>query len=188
MDNFEGNLAKDASGSLQNPIDLMAQIMALSAKVDALVAANEATIQKHSKGVGFVTPEEEELAKAQIRESLGWEPPKAHGYQLLVKIHEREDTFKNAEGRDTGIAMPDMIAANEKYQNVTALVIGMGPIAYKDPRFYESGPLCRIGDWIIIPYSNGTPFSYRGVPMRFIPDDCSLGSVDDPDYVTRYGS
>lgn len=175
-------------GSQANPIDLMAKIEALSAKLDALVAANEESIKKRVQGLGFVTPEEEELAKAQIRESLGFEPPRAHGYQLLVKIHERKDTFKDSEGNDTGIAMPEMIAAHEKFQNVTALVIGMGPIAYKDSRFDESGPLCRIGDWIIIPYSNGTPFNYRNVPMRFIPDDCSLGSVDDPDYVTRYGS
>jgi co-chaperonin GroES (HSP10) len=131
-----------------------------------------------------------------IVQHLGFEPPRPAGYHLVVKIYVREEDvckLKDDEGNDIldengkpkYIALPSSVTTEDKYRNCTALVLAVGPDAYKGKRFENSGSWCRIGDWVIIPRNEGTQINYRGIPMQIIPDDRILAIIQDPAFATR---
>lgn len=146
--------------------------------------------------LSFIDPQEEQEAKSIIAKHLGFEPPRMAGYHMAVKIYIRAEdvhvmTDETGEpiigddGKAKYIALPDMVTAHDKFRNCTALVVSMGPDCYTGDRFKDSGPWCKVGDWVVIPRNEGTQVNYRGIPMQFIPDDRVLAIVEDPSYVTR---
>jgi co-chaperonin GroES (HSP10) len=146
--------------------------------------------------LSFIQSNEEQEAKDFIEKHLGFPPPRMAGYHMAVKIYIREEDVhqvKDEEGKPVigsngkpiYIALPDSTRVNDKFRNCTALVVSMGPEAYKGERFKESGPWCKVGDWVVIPRNEGVQVNYRGIPMQFIPDDRVLAIVEDPTYVTR---
>ena len=137
----------------------------------------------------FIDDNEEQEAKELIEKHLGFPAPRATGYYMAVKIYLRPEEIATVVDEVTGktksIYLPESVTANDKYRNCTALVVSQGSECYKGKRFKNSGPWCKIGDWIAIPRNEGTQLNYRGIPMQFIPDDRVLCVVEDPSYITR---
>jgi co-chaperonin GroES (HSP10) len=147
---------------------------------------NESAIGKGK--LSFIENCEEEEAKKIIEEHLGFPAPRVTGYHLAVKIYVREQdvhSFIDDKGEKKFIALPDSVTANDKFRNCTALVVSVGAGAYKGERFAETGPWCKVGDWVVIPRNEGTQVNYRGIPMQLIPDDRILCVIEDPSHVTR---
>lgn len=146
--------------------------------------------------MSFIETHEEQEARDFIEKHLGFPPPRMAGYHMAVKIYVREEDVHQlkdeegnpilgADGKPMYIALPGTVTAHDKWRSCTALVVSMGPEAYKGERFKESGPWCKVGDWVVIPRNEGTQVNYRGIPMQFIPDDRVLAIIEDPTYVTR---
>jgi co-chaperonin GroES (HSP10) len=136
----------------------------------------------------YIEPHEEQEAKDLVTKHLGFEPPKAAGYNLAVKIYIRPEevsTVIDNQGVERKIYLTESSRAEDKYKSITALVISMGPECYKGERFEHSGPWCQVGDWVVIPRHEGTQIVYRDIPMHIIPDDRILMVVDDPAVVRR---
>lgn len=137
----------------------------------------------------FIDDNEEKEAKEFIQKHLGFLPPRVAGYYMAVKIYLRPEEITTVVDEVTGekksIYLPETVTANDKYRSCTALVVAMGNECYKGKRFRNSGPWCKVGDWVAIPRNEGTQLNYRGIPMQFIPDDRILCVVEDPAYITR---
>lgn len=135
-----------------------------------------------------IEPEEEALARTLIDEqfiTLTGKPfdMKPAGYLVALKIYVRPEELKTgvtADGNPYTLYLPDMARAEDKYQSVAALVCAMGPEAYKGEKFAESGPWCKVGDWVMIPRYEATAVSYRGVTVALLPDDRIMAVVVDP--------
>ena len=139
----------------------------------------------------YIEDFEEEEAKKFIEEELGFPALKGFSKKLVVKIFVRPEeisTFKTAEGKTVSIVLPEMFLANDPYTNFTALVIHVAQDCYTDEEYKETGPYCKVGDWIIIPRNVGTQQNYRGVTVQVIPEHAVYCVVEDPSYVERlYG-
>lgn len=112
---------------------------------------------------------------------------KVCGYLVCLRIYIRPEelsTGKRDDGSEYKIYRPQITATNDKYQSVTACVVGMGPDCYKalnadlTPRY--QAPWCRIGDWVTVPRYEAHLFNYRGVALGILPDDRIMGVINDP--------
>lgn len=112
---------------------------------------------------------------------------KTCGYLICLKIYIRPEELakgKRADGSEYTIWRPNVTATNDKYQSISALVVGIGPDAYKamnadgTPRYPT--PWCRIGDWVTVPRYEAHLFMYRGVALGILPDDRIMGVINDP--------
>jgi len=139
--------------------------------------------------ISFIETHEEEDAKEFVRKHLGFDPPRPTGYHLAIMIYTRPEEVKkivNDQGEEVTLYAPDSVRTEDRYRSMTALVVAMGPEAYvHKERFKESGPWCKVGDWVIIPRNEGTQIIYKEVPMQLIPDDRILCVIDDPAVVRR---
>jgi co-chaperonin GroES (HSP10) len=140
------------------------------------------------KNFSYIENYEEEEAKKLIREHLGFEPPVAAGWQIVVKIYIREDNcikYKKDDGTESLIVMPPTSRSitEEKFTSRVGLVLSVGPQAYKDKKF-GGVPWCKVGDWIVMPRHGKTHINYRGVQVLYLDDDMVLQPIRDPEHVT----
>lgn len=147
-------------------------------------------------GLSFIEAHEEDEAKALIAEQLGFQPPRPCHWNILVKIHynsedmvEHKDNSGNPivglNGKPLLVVREEARKITERWSNMTALVLALGPSAYKGDLFKDSGPSCKVGDYVLIPRSEGANISYKGVALQILPDDKVFAVVEDPDAVTR---
>lgn len=136
----------------------------------------------------YIEDFEEQEAKKFIEDELGFESIKAFSKKLVVKIFIRPEeisTFTTDSGKEVSIVIPEMYLANDKYTNFTALVLDVAKDCYTDDEYKETGPYCKVGDWIIIPRNVGTQQDYRGVTVQVIPENAIYCVVENPTYVER---
>lgn len=113
------------------------------------------------------------------------------GYLIAVKIYVRSDEYKtgkDADGKDWTLFLPDQAAARDRFTSVAALVVAMGPDAYKgtlpdgSPRHVQ--PWCNVGDWVVIPRYECFQITYRErVALGLISDDKIMAVIKDPNDV-----
>lgn len=135
----------------------------------------------------YVEEHEVEENKKLIREHLGFEPPRAVGFNMCVKIYVRPEETRAIKGDDgvvRRIYLPDSARAHDKYRSCVALVCYQGNECYTNPLF-QGIRWCNVGDWIIMPRNEGIQINYRDVPMQLIQDINMYAVVEDPSYVTR---
>jgi co-chaperonin GroES (HSP10) len=146
--------------------------------------------------LSYIEPHEEVEAQTlideQIREITG---DVLHlrpcGYQIAVKIYVRPEeykTIKRDDGTEATIYLPDQAAARDRYTSVAALVVAVGPDAYKGthadgtPRYVS--PWCKVGDWVVIPRYECFQITYReSVAVGIIADDKIMAVIKDPNDV-----
>jgi len=147
----------------------------------------------------YIEPHEIKEAQALIEGNMKFPMPRVCGFNMLVKIHVREEDLYECKdkhgkpiigsnGRPVKIAIPPAIRASEKYRSCTALVLAQGPRCYTEEEYKESGPLCRVGDFIVFPRNEcrGSQFSYRGFPVQVITDKCVYQVIKCPTDIVRY--
>ena len=105
------------------------------------------------------------------------------GYLVALKIYVEPDELSVVEtddGKSVTLYRPISMQAEEKYQSCSALVCALGPEAYQGEKYSDSGPWCKVGDWVMIPRYEATAVSYRGVAVALIPDDRIMAVITDP--------
>lgn len=153
-------------------------------------------IHANGAALSYIEPHEEVEAQAlideQMREITG---DVLHlrpcGFLIAVKIYVRSDEYKKItdnEGVERTIYLPDQAAARDRYTSVAALVVAVGPDAYKGtymdgtPRYKE--PWCKVGDWVVIPRYECFQITYREtVALGLISDDKIMAVIQDPNDV-----
>ena len=115
----------------------------------------------------------EEAAK---QKSLKERIPQPTGWRLLVM------PYMGREKTEGGIYVPDQVRERESRATVTAYVLKVGPLAYKDvDKFGGGDPWCSEGDWVCIGRYAGSRFQIDGGEVRIINDDEVIGTILDPD-------
>lgn len=105
------------------------------------------------------------------------------GFRILVHILPQEETLKRWQ--NSNLKMPDEVRDREWQAQVWALVVELGPEAYKDEKRFPGQPWCQPGDCIIMrPYA-GTRFMVRGQLYALINDDTVLAVVTDTSELER---
>lgn len=140
------------------------------------------------QGLSFIEPHEDEEAEDFIQRQfidMTGQPfdMKPAGYLVALKIYIRPEELKTItrdDGTEATLYLPDIVRAEDKYQSCAALVCAVGPEAYQGEKFRESGPWCKVGDWVMIPRYEATAVSFRGVAMALLPDDRVLAVIKDP--------
>jgi co-chaperonin GroES (HSP10) len=72
------------------------------------------------------------------------------------------------------------------YTTVTALVLKVGPDAYRDKDRFPNGPWCKKSDWIIFGRYAGSRFGIEGGEVRILNDDEIIAVVKDPEDILQY--
>jgi len=129
-----------------------------------------------------------DAAKQKVIDFLGFPPPKRTcGFQICVALYVRqeEENLKNPDGTVSLIIAPRNVTTNDRYMSCTGMVVQMGEDAYQGNRFDNTGPWCRVGDWVSLPRHEGVQFDYRGKPMFYINDDKIVNVIDDPTHIKR---
>lgn len=151
---------------------------------------------------GHVKPYERDKAKALIDETLiaeigGPFTMKVTGFFIALKVYVRPDELKEierADGTKVTFHLPYQATQQDKYQAASALVLGVGPQAYKGKNAdgsdkFPEGPWCSVGDWVMIPRYECALFMFNGpngksFPFGILPDDRIMGVIQDPRDVT----
>lgn len=157
--------------------------------------------------LSYIEEYEEQEAKRQIEDALGFEPLRVTGWQIAVKVFERPEDFHEfvtETGERKVIYLPDTLTSHDKFINPVGLVINMGPDCYKGPAF--QGPMylrilrkffgrwmkpdtfvpwCKVGDWVIFHRNAGPQIKYRDHPVTIIEDKHILSVVACPSYVQK---
>ena len=63
--------------------------------------------------------------------------------------------------------------------------MAVGPDAYQDKARFPSGPLCKVGDFVLIRPSSGSRLKIHGQEFRIINDDSVEATVQDPRGISR---
>lgn len=122
----------------------------------------------------------EEAAK---QKSLKERIPQPTGWRLLVM------PYMGREKTEGGIYVPDQVRERESRATVTAYVLKVGPLAYKDvDKFGGGDPWCSEGDWVCIGRYAGSRFQIDGGEVRIINDDEVIATIVDPDDIKTYGA
>jgi len=106
--------------------------------------------------------------------------PRPTGYKLLIAMPDATETYDGS-----GIIKPRSVMQQEEVASVVALVLEMGPDAYKDLQKFPSGPWCAVGDYILLRVYSGTRFKLFGREYRLINDDTVEAVVADPSGYSR---
>ena len=117
-------------------------------------------------------PEKQEEKATQL--------PKAAGYHILCMVPQAEEEYS-----ESGILKSAQTQQYEEVLTPVLFVMDVGPDAYADKERFPSGPLCNVGDFILIRPSSGSRLKIHGREFRIINDDSVEAVVLDPRGITR---
>jgi len=116
-------------------------------------------------------PKKEKSQETPTLEKL----PEPTGWRILVL------PYKGKGKTEGGVFIPDAAVEREALATVCALVLKVGPLAYKDPdKFGDSGAWCKEEDWVIFGRYAGSRFRIDGGEVRLLNDDEILATINDP--------
>jgi len=101
--------------------------------------------------------------------------PQPVGYRILIRPVPAVEKTKG------GIILTDKSREDQSYLNSIGQVIVMGPECYSD----RKKPWCKVGDWILYGRYAGAKISVQNVKMVLINDDEVLGTLENPDIISR---
>ena len=126
-----------------------------------------------SDALGNITklPEKVEQKATQL--------PKPAGYHILCMVPQAEKEY------ESGLAKADSVMKYEEVLTPVLFVMALGPDCYQDKERFPSGPLCKVGDFVLIRPSSGSRLKIHGREFRIINDDSVEAIVEDPRGITR---
>jgi len=106
--------------------------------------------------------------------------PNPTGWRILVLPYKGQGKTKG------GIILSDTTIEERGFTTVTALVLKVGPDAYKHTERFPNGPWCKKGDWIIFGRYAGSRFGIEGGEVRILNDDEIIAVVKDPEDILQF--
>jgi co-chaperonin GroES (HSP10) len=96
------------------------------------------------------------------------------GHKLLLRPLHIEGKTKG------GLLLASKTQHDLSYLMNICKVLAVGPRAYKQDIFEETGPWCGVGDFVLIPRLGGQKIKLKGVPLTMISCDQVLAVLDNP--------
>lgn len=96
------------------------------------------------------------------------------GHNIIVRPLLVESKTKG------GILLTDSLTKDVNYLMNVCKVLKLGPRAYVQDMFEETGPWCKEGDYVLIPKIGGQKMKYKGVPVTIISCDRVIAVLEDP--------
>jgi co-chaperonin GroES (HSP10) len=114
---------------------------------------------------------EEEIAKFDDMQVDGWD--------IILRLYIRPNKTRG------GIIITDNSQDEDQYKNCVGLVVKIAPACYLDPRYDQSGPWCKVGEWRTFPRHAGYKIFYKDIPIFIIKEDAVGPRVPDPRFIRR---
>ena len=105
--------------------------------------------------------------------------PKAAGYHILCMVPEAREEY------ESGLLKADTTMHYEEVLTPVLFVMDIGPDAYQDKTRFPSGPLCKVGDFVLTRPNSGSRVKIHGQEFRIINDDSVEAVVEDPRGISR---
>jgi len=107
--------------------------------------------------------------------------PMPTGWRMLVL------PFRMKEKTEGGVIIGTETIDRQQVASQYGNVIAMGPDCYNDPKRFNDGPWCKIGDWVVFARYAGSRIEIEGGEVRLLNDDEILATVQDPtDILHKY--
>ena len=107
--------------------------------------------------------------------------PQPTGWRMLIL------PFKMKEKTKGGVLLGTETIDRQQVASQCGNVIAMGPDCYNDPKRFNDGPWCKVGDWVVFARYAGSRIEIDGGEVRLLNDDEILATVQDPkDILHKY--
>ena len=136
-----------------------------------LVKPDGSQIKKTDKKVNIPT-EKEKISN--MLDKL----PNPTGWRILVRPYSPPSKTKG------GLHLADETQEKITVASVCALVMKVGPLAYKDETKFPEGPWCKEGQWVMFGKYAGSRFNTEIGEVRILIDDEIIGTINDPAHIT----
>jgi len=106
--------------------------------------------------------------------------PDPTGWRLLIL------PYRGKGKTDGGIYLPDKVVEEQTISTQVGYVLKVGPLAYKDPEKFPSGPWCEQGNWVMFARYAGSRFKIDGGEVRILNDDEILSRIKEPEDILHF--
>ena len=108
--------------------------------------------------------------------------PDPSTYYILTVVPEAIEEYADS---DVGIVKSSQSMYYEEVLTPVLFVVKMGPDCYKDATRFPNGPICKVGDFVVVRPNSGTRLKIHGREFRLIADTSVEAVVEDPRGITR---
>ena len=123
----------------------------------------------------YVEPQERVIDPSLADQSLIDRMPSPTGWRLLTL------PYRGKGKTEGGLYLPDKVVEDNQISTQVGFVLKMGPMAYKDPEKFPSGPWCAEKDWVMFARYAGSRFKIDGGEVRILNDDEILAKIQEPE-------
>lgn len=128
----------------------------------------------------YVEPQERVLDPSLADQSLIDRMPSPTGWRLLIL------PYRGKGKTEGGLYLPDKVIEDNQISTQVGFVLKMGPMAYKDPEKFPSGPWCAEKDWVMFARYAGSRFKIDGGEVRILNDDEILAKIQEPEDILHF--
>jgi len=128
----------------------------------------------------YVEPQERVLDPSLADQSLIERMPSPTGWRLLIL------PYRGKGKTEGGLYLPDKVVEDNQISTQVGFVLKMGPMAYKDPEKFPSGPWCAEKDWVMFARYAGSRFKIDGGEVRILNDDEILAKIQEPEDILHF--
>ena len=128
----------------------------------------------------YVEPQERVLDPSLADQSLIDRMPSPTGWRLLIL------PYRGKGKTEGGLYLPDKVVEDNQISTQVGFVLKMGPMAYKDPEKFQSGPWCAEKDWVMFARYAGSRFKIDGGEVRILNDDEILAKIQEPEDILHF--
>jgi len=147
--------------------------------------AQKVDLESVSEGVAnlaeaYVDVTDKALDPEKIGGSLLERLPEPTGWRLLIL------PYRGKGKTDGGIYLPNQVLDEQNVSTQVGYVLKVGPLAYKDPEKFPSGPWCEKGNWVMFARYAGSRFKIDGGEVRILNDDEILACIKEPEDILHF--
>ena len=128
----------------------------------------------------YVEPQERVLDPSLADQSRIDRMPSPTGWRLLIL------PYRGKGKTEGGLYLPDKVVEDNQISTQVGFVLKMGPMAYKDPEKFPSGPWCAEKDWVMFARYAGSRFKIDGGEVRILNDDEILAKIQEPEDILHF--
>ena len=128
----------------------------------------------------YVEPQRRVLDPSLADQSLIDRMPSPTGWRLLIL------PYRGKGKTEGGLYLPDKVVEDNQISTQVGFVLKMGPMAYKDPEKFPSGPWCAEKDWVMFARYAGSRFKIDGGEVRILNDDEILAKIQEPEDILHF--
>ena len=128
----------------------------------------------------YVEPQERVLDPSLADQSLIDRMPSPTGWRLLIL------PYRGKGKTEGGLYLPDKVVEDNQISTQVGFVLKMGPMAYKDPEKFPTGPWCAEKDWVMFARYAGSRFKIDGGEVRILNDDEILAKIQEPKDILHF--